>query len=152
MLWFVTLVKKKKDTYLVCHSVICHTLSVSCFFLLPIQWFKLGANISNFTLSPSTILFHIGHAGKTDFYYTVFRSLSVWSVELIECNNRVQKVRISFSSQKLVLFLFFTMKYKSLVVNVLFFPLELKFYIGNEVKIQHSTKRMSLEWNGLFIN
>uniref|UniRef100_A0A672N3B3 Dolichyl-diphosphooligosaccharide--protein glycosyltransferase subunit 2 n=1 Tax=Sinocyclocheilus grahami TaxID=75366 RepID=A0A672N3B3_SINGR len=30
-----------------------------------------GANISNFTLSPSTILFHIGHAGKTDFYYTV---------------------------------------------------------------------------------
>uniref|UniRef100_A0A673H6W5 Dolichyl-diphosphooligosaccharide--protein glycosyltransferase subunit 2 n=1 Tax=Sinocyclocheilus rhinocerous TaxID=307959 RepID=A0A673H6W5_9TELE len=92
-------------------------LVLSPFLLLLILWFKLGANISNFTLSPSTILFHIGHAGKTDFYYTVvFQDIDY----------------------------FFTMKYKSLVVNV-FFPLELKFYIGNEVKIQHSTKRMSSE-------
>uniref|UniRef100_A0A8C2A7C1 Dolichyl-diphosphooligosaccharide--protein glycosyltransferase subunit 2 n=1 Tax=Cyprinus carpio TaxID=7962 RepID=A0A8C2A7C1_CYPCA len=48
-------------------------LVLSPFLLLLILWFKLGANISNFTLSPSTILFHIGHAGKTDFYYTVFQ-------------------------------------------------------------------------------
>jgi hypothetical protein len=26
---------------------------------------KLGANISNFTMSPSAVLFHIGHAGET---------------------------------------------------------------------------------------
>lgn len=130
--------------------ILSFTLSCLCFSLLPVQWFKLGANMSNFTLSPSTILFHIGHAGKTDFYYIVLHSISVWSVELIECNNRVQKVRISFSSQR-NRFFFFTMKYKSLVVNVLF-PLELKCYIGKEVKIQHSTKRMSSEWNGLWIN
>lgn len=118
-------------------------LSCLCFSLLPVQWFKLGANMSNFTLSPSTILFHIGHAGKTDFHYTVLHSISARSIELIECNSRVQRVRISFSSQRNIYF--FTMKYKSLVFNVLFL-LELKFEkFGNEVKIQHSTKRMSSE-------
>uniref|UniRef100_A0A8C1Z6B7 Dolichyl-diphosphooligosaccharide--protein glycosyltransferase subunit 2 n=1 Tax=Cyprinus carpio TaxID=7962 RepID=A0A8C1Z6B7_CYPCA len=39
-------------------------LVLSPFLLLLILWFKLGANISNFTLSPSTVLFHIGHTLK----------------------------------------------------------------------------------------
>lgn len=28
-----------------------------------LQWLKLGANVSNFSFSPSTVLFHLGHAG-----------------------------------------------------------------------------------------
>lgn len=34
---------------------------------LSVQWFKLGANISNFSLSPSAVLFHVGHACEYGF-------------------------------------------------------------------------------------
>uniref|UniRef100_A0A8C1RU03 Dolichyl-diphosphooligosaccharide--protein glycosyltransferase subunit 2 n=1 Tax=Cyprinus carpio TaxID=7962 RepID=A0A8C1RU03_CYPCA len=44
-------------------------LVLSPFLLLLILWFKLGANISNFTLSPSTVLFHIGHAAMLGLMY-----------------------------------------------------------------------------------
>ncbi|CAF92370.1 unnamed protein product, partial [Tetraodon nigroviridis] len=37
-------------------------LILSPFLLLLILWFKLGANMSSFSFSPSTILFHAGHA------------------------------------------------------------------------------------------
>lgn len=39
-------------------------LSVFLSAFLFMQWFKLGANISNFSLSPSSVLFHVGHAGE----------------------------------------------------------------------------------------
>uniref|UniRef100_A0A8C6PAH7 Dolichyl-diphosphooligosaccharide--protein glycosyltransferase subunit 2 n=1 Tax=Nothobranchius furzeri TaxID=105023 RepID=A0A8C6PAH7_NOTFU len=39
-------------------------LVLSPFLLLLILWFKLGANISSFSFSPSTILFHVGHTLK----------------------------------------------------------------------------------------
>lgn len=36
-----------------------------CIIHSGLQWLKLGANISNFSFSPSTILFHVGHAGQS---------------------------------------------------------------------------------------
>uniref|UniRef100_A0A3Q2XYJ8 Dolichyl-diphosphooligosaccharide--protein glycosyltransferase subunit 2 n=1 Tax=Hippocampus comes TaxID=109280 RepID=A0A3Q2XYJ8_HIPCM len=42
-------------------------LVLSPLLLLLILWIKLGANISNFSFSPSTILFHVGHAGRSRF-------------------------------------------------------------------------------------
>ncbi|XP_073165805.1 dolichyl-diphosphooligosaccharide--protein glycosyltransferase subunit 2 isoform X5 [Lepidochelys kempii] len=38
-------------------------LILSPLFLLLILWIKIGANISNFSFAPSTIIFHLGHAG-----------------------------------------------------------------------------------------
>uniref|UniRef100_A0A4W5QXJ3 Dolichyl-diphosphooligosaccharide--protein glycosyltransferase subunit 2 n=1 Tax=Hucho hucho TaxID=62062 RepID=A0A4W5QXJ3_9TELE len=48
-------------------------LVLSPFLLLLILWFKLGANISNFSLSPSSVLFHVGHTLK---YLAIIGSLT----------------------------------------------------------------------------
>ncbi|KAA0708004.1 Dolichyl-diphosphooligosaccharide--protein glycosyltransferase subunit 2 [Triplophysa tibetana] len=53
-------------------------LVLSPFLLLLILWFKLGANISNFTLSPSTILFHIGHAAILGLMYVYWTHLNMF--------------------------------------------------------------------------
>ncbi|XP_026076627.1 dolichyl-diphosphooligosaccharide--protein glycosyltransferase subunit 2-like isoform X1 [Carassius auratus] len=53
-------------------------LVLSPFLLLLILWFKLGANISNFTLSPSTILFHIGHAAMLGLMYVYWTHLNMF--------------------------------------------------------------------------
>uniref|UniRef100_A0A671NX87 Dolichyl-diphosphooligosaccharide--protein glycosyltransferase subunit 2 n=1 Tax=Sinocyclocheilus anshuiensis TaxID=1608454 RepID=A0A671NX87_9TELE len=53
-------------------------LVLSPFLLLLILWFKLGANISNFTLSPSTILFHIGHAATLGLMYVYWTHLNMF--------------------------------------------------------------------------
>uniref|UniRef100_A0A8C2EBN8 Dolichyl-diphosphooligosaccharide--protein glycosyltransferase subunit 2 n=1 Tax=Cyprinus carpio TaxID=7962 RepID=A0A8C2EBN8_CYPCA len=53
-------------------------LVLSPFLLLLILWFKLGANISNFTLSPSTVLFHIGHAAMLGLMYVYWTHLNMF--------------------------------------------------------------------------
>ncbi|XP_077058929.1 dolichyl-diphosphooligosaccharide--protein glycosyltransferase subunit 2 isoform X1 [Siphateles boraxobius] len=53
-------------------------LVLSPFLLLLILWFKLGANISNFTLSPSTILFHVGHAAMLGLMYVYWTHLDMF--------------------------------------------------------------------------
>uniref|UniRef100_A0A671R0W2 Dolichyl-diphosphooligosaccharide--protein glycosyltransferase subunit 2 n=1 Tax=Sinocyclocheilus anshuiensis TaxID=1608454 RepID=A0A671R0W2_9TELE len=53
-------------------------LVLSPFLLLLILWFKLGANISNFTLSPCTILFHIGHAAMLGLMYVYWTHLNMF--------------------------------------------------------------------------
>ncbi|NXS17818.1 RPN2 glycosyltransferase, partial [Mystacornis crossleyi] len=47
-------------------------LVLSPLLLLLILWIKIGANISNFSFAPSTIVFHMGHAGKCQRLYAVF--------------------------------------------------------------------------------
>uniref|UniRef100_A0A8C8EW18 Dolichyl-diphosphooligosaccharide--protein glycosyltransferase subunit 2 n=1 Tax=Oncorhynchus tshawytscha TaxID=74940 RepID=A0A8C8EW18_ONCTS len=41
-------------------------------------WFKLGANISNFSLSPSAILFHVGHACMLGLMYVYWTHLNMF--------------------------------------------------------------------------
>uniref|UniRef100_A0A7N8WLZ6 Dolichyl-diphosphooligosaccharide--protein glycosyltransferase subunit 2 n=1 Tax=Mastacembelus armatus TaxID=205130 RepID=A0A7N8WLZ6_9TELE len=41
-------------------------------------WFKLGANISNFSFSPSTILFHVGHAAMLGLMYVYWTHLNMF--------------------------------------------------------------------------
>ncbi|TRY82611.1 hypothetical protein DNTS_032564 [Danionella cerebrum] len=53
-------------------------LVLSPLLLLLILWFKLGANISNFTLSPSTILFHLGHAATLGLLYVYWTHLNMF--------------------------------------------------------------------------
>uniref|UniRef100_A0A672RSE9 Dolichyl-diphosphooligosaccharide--protein glycosyltransferase subunit 2 n=1 Tax=Sinocyclocheilus grahami TaxID=75366 RepID=A0A672RSE9_SINGR len=53
-------------------------LVLSPFLLLLILWVKLGANISNFTLSPSTFLFHIGHAAMLGLMYVYWTHLNMF--------------------------------------------------------------------------
>ncbi|KAF4107120.1 dolichyl-diphosphooligosaccharide--protein glycosyltransferase subunit 2 isoform X2 [Onychostoma macrolepis] len=53
-------------------------LVLSPFLLLLILWFKLGANMSNFTLSPSTILFHLGHAAMLGLMYVYWTHLNMF--------------------------------------------------------------------------
>uniref|UniRef100_A0A8C5GWL7 Dolichyl-diphosphooligosaccharide--protein glycosyltransferase subunit 2 n=1 Tax=Gouania willdenowi TaxID=441366 RepID=A0A8C5GWL7_GOUWI len=48
------------------------------FLLLLILWFKLGANISNFRLSPSTVLFHVGHAAMLGLMYVYWTHLDMF--------------------------------------------------------------------------
>uniref|UniRef100_A0A8C4F8V3 Dolichyl-diphosphooligosaccharide--protein glycosyltransferase subunit 2 n=1 Tax=Dicentrarchus labrax TaxID=13489 RepID=A0A8C4F8V3_DICLA len=53
-------------------------LILSPFLLLLILWFKLGANISNFSFSPSTILFHVGHAALLGLMYVYWTHLNMF--------------------------------------------------------------------------
>lgn len=53
-------------------------LILSPFLLLLILWFKLGANISNFSFSPSTILFHAGHAAMLGLMYVYWTHLNMF--------------------------------------------------------------------------
>ncbi|KAI3370460.1 hypothetical protein L3Q82_025225 [Scortum barcoo] len=53
-------------------------LVLSPFLLLLILWFKLGANISNFSFSPSTILFHVGHAAMLGLMYVYWTHLNMF--------------------------------------------------------------------------
>ncbi|XP_032897560.1 dolichyl-diphosphooligosaccharide--protein glycosyltransferase subunit 2 isoform X1 [Amblyraja radiata] len=46
--------------------------------LLIILWIKLGVNISNFTFSPSTIVFHLGHAGMLGLMYVYWTQLNMF--------------------------------------------------------------------------
>uniref|UniRef100_A0A8D3D2L3 Dolichyl-diphosphooligosaccharide--protein glycosyltransferase subunit 2 n=1 Tax=Scophthalmus maximus TaxID=52904 RepID=A0A8D3D2L3_SCOMX len=53
-------------------------LVLSPFLLLLILWFKLGANISSFSFSPSTILFHVGHAATLGLMYVYWTHLNMF--------------------------------------------------------------------------
>ncbi|KAM6981282.1 dolichyl-diphosphooligosaccharide--protein glycosyltransferase subunit 2 isoform 2-T2 [Aplochiton taeniatus] len=53
-------------------------LVLSPFLLLLILWFKLGANISNFSLSPSSVLFHVGHAAMLGLMYVYWTHLNMF--------------------------------------------------------------------------
>uniref|UniRef100_A0A671Z3B8 Dolichyl-diphosphooligosaccharide--protein glycosyltransferase subunit 2 n=1 Tax=Sparus aurata TaxID=8175 RepID=A0A671Z3B8_SPAAU len=53
-------------------------LILSPFLLLLILWFKLGANISNFSFSPSTVLFHVGHAAILGLMYVYWTHLNMF--------------------------------------------------------------------------
>ncbi|XP_014842853.1 PREDICTED: dolichyl-diphosphooligosaccharide--protein glycosyltransferase subunit 2 isoform X1 [Poecilia mexicana] len=53
-------------------------LVLSPLLLLLILWFKLGANISNFSFSPSTILFHLGHAAMLGLMYIYWTNLNMF--------------------------------------------------------------------------
>ncbi|XP_032405361.1 dolichyl-diphosphooligosaccharide--protein glycosyltransferase subunit 2-like, partial [Xiphophorus hellerii] len=53
-------------------------LVLSPLLLLLILWFKLGANISNFSFSPSTILFHLGHAAMLGLMYVYWTNLNMF--------------------------------------------------------------------------
>uniref|UniRef100_A0A3Q2C847 Dolichyl-diphosphooligosaccharide--protein glycosyltransferase subunit 2 n=1 Tax=Cyprinodon variegatus TaxID=28743 RepID=A0A3Q2C847_CYPVA len=53
-------------------------LVMSPLLLLLILWFKLGANISNFSFSPSTILFHLGHAALLGLMYVYWTNLNMF--------------------------------------------------------------------------
>ncbi|KAL2090771.1 hypothetical protein ACEWY4_013034 [Coilia grayii] len=53
-------------------------LVLSPFLLLLILWFKLGANIANLSLSPSTVLFHLGHAAMLGLMYVYWTHLDMF--------------------------------------------------------------------------
>ncbi|XP_061687503.1 dolichyl-diphosphooligosaccharide--protein glycosyltransferase subunit 2 isoform X2 [Syngnathoides biaculeatus] len=53
-------------------------LVLSPLLLLLILWIKLGANISNFSFSPSTILFHFGHAALLGLMYVYWTHLNMF--------------------------------------------------------------------------
>ncbi|XP_070301642.1 dolichyl-diphosphooligosaccharide--protein glycosyltransferase subunit 2 isoform X3 [Salvelinus sp. IW2-2015] len=53
-------------------------LVLSPFLLLLILWFKLGANISNFSFSPSAVLFHVGHACMLGLMYVYWTHLNMF--------------------------------------------------------------------------
>ncbi|KAM4691810.1 dolichyl-diphosphooligosaccharide--protein glycosyltransferase subunit 2 [Rhinophrynus dorsalis] len=46
--------------------------------LLFILWIKIGANISNFSFSPSTIVFHLGHAAMLGLMYVYWTHLDMF--------------------------------------------------------------------------
>ncbi|KAJ7406493.1 Dolichyl-diphosphooligosaccharide--protein glycosyltransferase subunit 2 [Willisornis vidua] len=43
-----------------------------------IQWIKIGANISNFSFAPSTIVFHMGHAAMLGLMYVYWTQLNMF--------------------------------------------------------------------------
>nr|XP_057945064.1 dolichyl-diphosphooligosaccharide--protein glycosyltransferase subunit 2 isoform X2 [Doryrhamphus excisus] len=53
-------------------------LVLSPLLLLLILWIKLGANISNLSFSPSTILFHAGHAAMLGLMYVYWTHLNMF--------------------------------------------------------------------------
>ncbi|KAM4612671.1 dolichyl-diphosphooligosaccharide--protein glycosyltransferase subunit 2 [Polymixia lowei] len=53
-------------------------LILSPFLLLLILWVKLGANISNFSFSPSSVLFHVGHAAMLGLMYVYWTQLNMF--------------------------------------------------------------------------
>ncbi|CAM4548590.1 dolichyl-diphosphooligosaccharide--protein glycosyltransferase subunit 2 isoform X2 [Lepidochelys kempii] len=53
-------------------------LILSPLFLLLILWIKIGANISNFSFAPSTIIFHLGHAAMLGLMYVYWTQLNMF--------------------------------------------------------------------------
>ncbi|XP_068568697.1 dolichyl-diphosphooligosaccharide--protein glycosyltransferase subunit 2 isoform X1 [Cebidichthys violaceus] len=53
-------------------------LILSPLLLLLILWLKLGANISNFSFTPSTVLFHVGHAALLGLMYVYWTHLNMF--------------------------------------------------------------------------
>ncbi|KAJ7998537.1 hypothetical protein DPEC_G00205940 [Dallia pectoralis] len=53
-------------------------LVLSPLLLLLILWIKLGANISNFSFTPSSILFHVGHACMLGLMYVYWTHLNMF--------------------------------------------------------------------------
>ncbi|KAM6947363.1 dolichyl-diphosphooligosaccharide--protein glycosyltransferase subunit 2 isoform 1-T1 [Lycodopsis pacificus] len=53
-------------------------LILSPLLLLLILWLKLGANVSNFTFTPSTVLFHVGHAALLGLMYVYWTRLNMF--------------------------------------------------------------------------
>uniref|UniRef100_A0A8C9VTM0 Dolichyl-diphosphooligosaccharide--protein glycosyltransferase subunit 2 n=1 Tax=Scleropages formosus TaxID=113540 RepID=A0A8C9VTM0_SCLFO len=53
-------------------------LVLSPLLLLFILWIKLGANISNFSFTPSCILFHLGHAAMLGLMYVYWTQLNMF--------------------------------------------------------------------------
>ncbi|XP_069352357.1 dolichyl-diphosphooligosaccharide--protein glycosyltransferase subunit 2 isoform X5 [Eulemur rufifrons] len=43
-----------------------------------IQWIRIGANVSNFTFAPSTIIFHLGHAAMLGLMYVYWTQLNMF--------------------------------------------------------------------------
>ncbi|KAM8917432.1 dolichyl-diphosphooligosaccharide--protein glycosyltransferase subunit 2 isoform 2-T2 [Spinachia spinachia] len=53
-------------------------LILSPLLLLLILWLKLGANMSNFSFTPSTVLFHVGHAAMLGLMYVYWTHLNMF--------------------------------------------------------------------------
>ncbi|XP_074867862.1 dolichyl-diphosphooligosaccharide--protein glycosyltransferase subunit 2 isoform X2 [Carettochelys insculpta] len=53
-------------------------LILSPLLLLFILWIKIGANISNFSFAPSTIIFHLGHAAMLGLMYVYWTQLNMF--------------------------------------------------------------------------
>ncbi|XP_034764167.2 dolichyl-diphosphooligosaccharide--protein glycosyltransferase subunit 2-like isoform X1 [Acipenser ruthenus] len=53
-------------------------LVLAPFLLLIILWCKLGANISNFSITPSALLFHLGHAAMLGLMYVYWTHLNMF--------------------------------------------------------------------------
>ncbi|NXU25017.1 RPN2 glycosyltransferase, partial [Thalassarche chlororhynchos] len=53
-------------------------LILSPLLLLLILWIKIGANISNFSFAPSTIVFHMGHAAMLGLMYVYWTQLNMF--------------------------------------------------------------------------
>ncbi|NXC58238.1 RPN2 glycosyltransferase, partial [Aleadryas rufinucha] len=53
-------------------------LVLSPLLLLLILWIKIGANISNFSFTPSTIVFHMGHAAMLGLMYVYWTQLNMF--------------------------------------------------------------------------
>uniref|UniRef100_A0A8C5TZ88 Dolichyl-diphosphooligosaccharide--protein glycosyltransferase subunit 2 n=1 Tax=Malurus cyaneus samueli TaxID=2593467 RepID=A0A8C5TZ88_9PASS len=53
-------------------------LVLSPLLLLLILWIKIGANISNFSFAPSTIVFHMGHAAMLGLMYVYWTQLNMF--------------------------------------------------------------------------
>ncbi|XP_025932585.1 dolichyl-diphosphooligosaccharide--protein glycosyltransferase subunit 2, partial [Apteryx rowi] len=53
-------------------------LILSPLLLLLILWIKIGANISNFSFAPSTIIFHMGHAAMLGLMYVYWTQLNMF--------------------------------------------------------------------------
>ncbi|KAJ8361289.1 hypothetical protein SKAU_G00178140 [Synaphobranchus kaupii] len=53
-------------------------LVLSPLLLLLILWIKLGANVSSFSFSPSSILFHLGHAAMLGLMYVYWTHLNMF--------------------------------------------------------------------------
>ncbi|XP_029469723.1 dolichyl-diphosphooligosaccharide--protein glycosyltransferase subunit 2 isoform X2 [Rhinatrema bivittatum] len=53
-------------------------LVLSPLLLLFILWIKVGANISNFSFAPSTIIFHLGHAAMLGLMYVYWTQLNMF--------------------------------------------------------------------------
>ncbi|XP_069508396.1 dolichyl-diphosphooligosaccharide--protein glycosyltransferase subunit 2 isoform X2 [Ambystoma mexicanum] len=53
-------------------------LVLSPLLLLIILWIKIGANISNFSFAPSTIIFHLGHAAMLGLMYVYWTQLDMF--------------------------------------------------------------------------
>ncbi|XP_026527252.1 dolichyl-diphosphooligosaccharide--protein glycosyltransferase subunit 2-like [Notechis scutatus] len=51
---------------------------LSPLLLLFILWIKIGANISNFSFAPSTIIFHLGHAAMLGLMYIYWTQLNMF--------------------------------------------------------------------------